>query len=216
MLERRFDVLIFDWDGTLYDSIDWIVDCLQQAAIESGLPTPPPAAAKSVIGLGLGEALQTLFPDTAESRVERLMDAYRRRYFSKTIRPEDLFDGVAAMLEQLRTEGFRLAIATGKARRGLDRALAGTGVRHLFDVTRCADETASKPNPAMIEQIIASLSVSRQRTVMIGDTTHDLAMANRAGIAAIAVASGAHTRQELVALRPMACLADLRELPRVI
>jgi phosphoglycolate phosphatase len=216
MTKRRFDVLIFDWDGTLFDSIEWIVDCLQQAADDSGIRKPSREAARSVIGLGLGEALQTLFPDQREEGLETLMDCYRRRYFAREISPADLFDGVPEMLEELRRQRFLLAVATGKARRGLDRALRGTGIAHVFSATRCADEAASKPHPAMLNQIIELLGVDRGQAVMIGDTTHDLQMAGNAGIAGIGVTCGAHRREELAALAPIACLGDVRELLSII
>ncbi len=205
-------MLIFDWDGTLFDSIDWIVDCLQQAAVDSGLPEPSQDAARSVIGLGLGEALQTLFPDQTQARLEKLMRCYRRRYFTKEIGPSDLFDGVAETLEELRNQGFLLAIATGKARRGLDRALRGTAIAHLFSATRCADEALSKPDPAMLNQILSLLRIDRHQAVMIGDTTHDLQMAGNAGIASIGVTCGAHRREQLAAFAPIACLGGVREL----
>lgn len=216
MRPRRFDVLIFDWDGTLFDSIDWIVDCLQQAASDSSIPAPPYEAAKAVIGLGLREALQVLFPEEAPHQLETLMNCYRQRYLAKEIDASDLFEGVTEMLYQLREREFLLAIATGKARLGLDRALRATGISHLFSATRCADESASKPHPAMLQQIIASLGGSGDRAVMIGDTTHDLQMAKNAEIAGIAVAGGAHSWDALAAMRPIACLSDIRELPLFI
>lgn len=216
MTKRHFDVLIFDWDGTLFDSIDWIVDCLRKAAADCGIPEPSHEAARSVIGLGLGEALQTLFPDEPRPRLENLMDGYRRRYFTKEISPSDLFDGVPETLEELRSQGFLLAIATGKARRGLDRALRGTAIAHLFSATRCADEAVSKPHPAMVNHIMWSLGIERRQAVMIGDTTHDLEMAGNAGIASIGVTCGAHRREQLAAFSPIACLGDVRELPAIV
>lgn len=216
MTGRRFDVLIFDWDGTLFDSVDWIVECLQQAATDSGVAMPTSETARSVIGLSLSAAMQTLFPDEPADRLEHLMDSYRRRYFTKEIKPGDLFDGVSDTLTELRNRGFLLAIATGKARQGLERALRGTDISDLFSATRCADETASKPHPAMVNEIIASLRTPRARAVMIGDTTHDLLMAGNAGIAGIGVTCGAHNRDTLAALRPLACLADVCGLPAIL
>lgn len=213
---RRFDVLIFDWDGTLFDSVDWIVDCLRQAAVECNIPEPAGDAARSVIGLGLHEAMQTLFPDEPAARLQQLMECYRRRYFDKEIGPSDLFDGVIDTLTQLRERGYRLAIATGKSRSGLDRAMQGTGTFGLFGATRCADETESKSHPAMIREILACLGADTRRAVMIGDTTHDLLMAANAGIAGIAVDSGAHSRAALAALNPLACLTNVNQLPTIV
>ena len=216
MTHRPFDVVIFDWDGTLVDSVDWIAECLQRAAQDTGLPEPSRQAAKSVIGLGLAEALQSLFPDESGAALERLMESYRQRYFTRQIGRDDLYEGVPETLEELREAGIALAIATGKARRGLDRALRETELAHLFSATRCADETASKPDPEMLEQLLGCLGVARDRAVMIGDTTHDLQMASNAGIAGIAVTGGAHPREQLAALGPWACLDDMRDLPELI
>lgn len=216
MTRFRFDAVIFDWDGTLVDSVDWIAECLQRAAEDTGLPEPGLCAAKSVIGLGLAEALQALFPGETPVALEQLMSNYRRRYLAREISRADLYQGVQDMLEELRDAGVTLAIATGKARKGLDRALRETELTHLFTATRCADETASKPNPKMLNQLVECLGVSRDRAVMIGDTTHDLQMALNAGMAGIGVAGGAHPKDKLVALRPWACLDDVRDLPRLI
>lgn len=216
MKQRRFDVVVFDWDGTLFDSVDWIVDCLQQAARDCHVPVPSRDAAKSVIGLGLAEALCTLFPAESKERLDALVACYRRRYLTREVTPRDLFEGVEEVLGELRSIGCELAIATGKARGGLERALRGTRVAHFFSATRCADETASKPDPAMLHQIIASSGVALDRAVMVGDTTHDLLMAAKAGIAGIAVTRGAHHREQLSALSPLACLDDLRELPALL
>lgn len=216
MMCRRFDAVIFDWDGTLVDSVDWIAECLQRAAEDVGLASPDRCAAKSVIGLGLSEALQNLFPDQSATGLEQLMWYYRRRYRAREISRVDLHEGVQEALEQLRDAGIKLAVATGKTRNGLDRALRGTDLAHLFTATRCADETASKPDPEMLHQLIDCLGVSRDRAMMIGDTTHDLQMALNAGIVGVAVTGGAHQRERLLALRPWACLDGVRGLPGLI
>lgn len=213
MMVRPFDLLVFDWDGTLLDSVDWIVECLQNAACESGLPVPTDAVARSVIGLSLDEALKAAFPGIDGERIGPLMDAYRRHFFTRQLTAADLFDGVSDMLGELRDAGFRLAIATGKARRGLDHALEQTGVGSLFETTRCADETASKPDPAMLYEILAVTGIAPHRTVMIGDSIHDLRMAANAGIAGIAVTSGANNRAELTDMNPLSCLNRVVELP---
>lgn len=216
MMKRRFDLLIFDWDGTLFDSVEWIVDCLQNAAVDCGLPAPEPDAARSVIGLGLLEALQTLFPGQPESRLEPLADRYRHHYLGKEVGPGDLFDDVPETLIEFRSRGYVLAIATGKGRQGLDRALRGTGIANLFSATRCADETASKPHPAMIHDLLTYLGSDKDRAVMIGDTTHDLQMAANAGIAGIGVDFGAHGRDRLNAFNPLVCVARVGDLLTIL
>jgi phosphoglycolate phosphatase len=144
------------------------------------------------------------------------MDAYRRHFFSKPLTPADLFDGVEDTLSDLRNRGFRLALATGKARMGLDRALRETGLLHCFEATRCADETASKPHPAMLHAILSATRAAADRAIMIGDSVHDLQMASNAGIAAIGVTCGANSREQLSELRPLACLSHVADLPAVL
>ncbi|MGY6213693.1 HAD-IA family hydrolase [Methylolobus aquaticus] len=216
MMVRRFDLLVFDWDGTLLDSVDWIVECLQNAALESGLPVPTDPVARSVIGLSLDEALKAAFPGMDGERIGPLMEAYRRHFFTRQLTAADLFDGVSDMLGELRDAGFRLAIATGKARRGLDHALEQTGVGPFFETTRCADETASKPDPAMLHEILAVTGIAPHRAVMIGDSIHDLRMAANAGIAGIAVTSGANNRAELTEMNPLGCLNRVVDLPAIL
>lgn len=211
-MKERFDLLVFDWDGTLFDSIDWIVTCLQQAAREVGCPIPDEAAARSVIGLSLSQAMRTLFPGADAAKTDRLITAYRNHYGTWNIGAEDLFDGVIDLLENLRAAGYKLAIATGKARQGLNHALTATAVAHLFDASRTADETASKPHPRMLFQLMEELAVPPERTLMIGDSLHDLRMAHNAGVSSVGVASGANSRDELLALEPLTCLQHPAEL----
>jgi phosphoglycolate phosphatase len=213
---RRFDLLIFDWDGTLLDSIDWIVTCIKQSAKETGLPVPSDDAARSVIGLSLDGALKRLFPGFPTEGLTPMVDAYRRHFFSRALTAADLFDGVEEALSELRGRGYRLAVATGKARRGLDQALRDTGLLGYFEPTRCADETASKPHPAMLYAILAETQAGLDRAVMIGDSIHDLAMASNAGMAAIGVTCGANSREQLSELKPLTCLGRVAELPLVV
>lgn len=211
-MKDRFDLLVFDWDGTLFDSIAWIVHCLQSAAEDCGLPRPGDSAARSVIGLGLREAMDHLFPAAPEGKAQILSQHYKRHFLAKPTTPEDLFDGVPELLDSLRDQGYRLAVATGKTRAGLDAALAATGLEDRFQITRCADETASKPDPKMLREIFAALGTSPERSVMIGDSVHDMRMAQNAGVAAIAVTCGANERHELQAFQPLACLSSTAEL----
>jgi phosphoglycolate phosphatase len=211
-MKNRFDLLIFDWDGTLIDSIDWIARCLQAAANDTRLETPNYQAAKNVIGLSIERATEALFPDANADEVLDLVARYERAYFSKQVSRDDLFSGVYDMLDTLKNAGFKLAIATGKTREGLDEALNATNTRDLFCITRCADETESKPHPLMLHEIMAHTQISPERTLMVGDSTHDLQMALNAGIAAIGVASGAHDSEQLKNYQPLHCFLQTTEL----
>lgn len=211
-MKHRFDLIIFDWDGTLVDSVDWIVQCIQAAALACGYAPPPSSAVKDIIGLSIENALITLFPDVALQDRQRIAADYAQRFFSKPIGPDDLFPGVEDMLRQLRRQGYRLAVATGKKSRGLSQAITGTGVGDLFCTTRCADQTASKPNPLMIDEIVAELGVSKNRTLMVGDSSHDMQMALNAEVASVAVTCGAHSAAILQQFSPLHCLSFPTEL----
>ena len=184
MARKQFDLIVFDWDGTLMDSTSAIVKCIQAAARDLGLPIPHDDDASHVIGLGLFEAMQTVMPGIDPDMYPRMVERYRYHYLTKD--PElVLFDGVREMLTELSQRGYFLAVATGKSRVGLNRALNAVGLLSLFHSTRCADETFSKPHPAMLQELTRELGQDLKRTVMIGDTTHDLLMANNAGAAGI-------------------------------
>ncbi|ATG92021.1 HAD-IA family hydrolase [Methylomonas koyamae] len=214
-MKNRFDLIIFDWDGTLMDSVDWIVHCIQQAAAECACDIPSAAAVKDIIGLSIDNATRQLFPGVDTETRQRLAEVYSKAFFSKQIGPTDLFPGVTAMLERLRGEGFRLAVATGKKRAGLDQAIRGTGVADLFCTTRSSDQTASKPDPLMVAEILAELGIDKQRALLVGDSSHDMQMAANAGVAAAGVTCGAHSRETLQQYKPLLCLdypTDLLEL----
>ncbi len=196
MKPKRFDLLIFDWDGTLMDSAGVIAACIQAAARDMDLPIPSREEASHVIGLGLREALEHIFPGLAEARHPVLADHYRRHFLGQD-HEIPLFEGARELIEELRGRGFLLAVATGKARRGLDRVFAHTGLAPFFHASRTADETYSKPHPAMIEELLEELSVPAARALMIGDTSHDLEMARNAGIASLAAGFGAHPAENL-------------------
>ena len=190
-LPRTFDLVVFDWDGTLFDSTALITRCIQAACVDVGVPRPSDEQASYVIGMGLIEALQHAAPGLARERYPELGARYRHHY---TARQHEVmfFDGALAMLEALKSRGHLLAVATGKSRRGLDDALNSSALRGLFDATRTADETASKPDPRMLHELMNDLVVGPERTLMIGDTTHDLQLALNAGVASIGVSYGAH------------------------
>ena len=211
MARKQFDLIVFDWDGTLMDSTSAIVKCIQAAARDLGLPIPRDDDASHVIGLGLHEAMQAVMPNIDPSFYPKMVERYRIHYLSKH-HELVLFEGVRDMLNEMSQEGYFLAVATGKSRVGLNRALNAVGLLSLFDATRCADETFSKPHPAMLQELTRELGQDLKRTVMIGDTTHDLLMASNAGAAGVAVQYGAHPVDQLHACKPMYSAATVGQL----
>ncbi len=199
---RRFDLIAFDWDGTLFDSTQIIVRCIQRAVADVGGAVPTDQAASYVIGMGLMQALAHAAPDVPESRYPELGNRYRHHYQAHQ-NDLALFDGVLPMLDDLKARQHWLAVATGKSRRGLDEVLQTVQLRRLFDGSRTADETAGKPDPRMLHELMAQMGVSRERTLMVGDTTHDLQMAVNAGCASVAVSYGAHQPDTFDALEPL-------------
>lgn len=215
-MNKPFDLIIFDWDGTLVDSIDWIVHCMQEAAIECGCTVPDRSAARGIIGLSIERAMETLFPGIDASIREQLIRSYSQRFFTRQFQREDLFVGVYEMLDKFKMAGYKLAVATGKKNAGLLEAMTATEVTDLFDTTRSADQTASKPDPRMIDEIVAELRVDKGRVLMVGDSVHDLQMARNAGVTAVAVACGAHDREMLEQYRPWLCLSRTSALAGAI
>lgn len=205
-MARQFDLVVFDWDGTLMDSAGAIVRSITAACGDLGIAPPPEERARHVIGLGLHDALRYAVPGLPPADYPRMADRYRHHYLASD-HELALFDGALEMMEWLKASQVLLAVATGKSRKGLDRALGHSGLGAVFHATRCADECFSKPHPAMLEELMEELGTTPQRTVMIGDTTHDLQMARNAGVAGVAVSFGAHPRSALEAEQPLACLA---------
>lgn len=208
---RRFDLIAFDWDGTLFDSTALIVRCIQAACRDLGVPVPGPEQAAYVIGLGLHDALQHAVPGLPAERYPELGLRYRHHYFAKQ-HEITLFDGTLEMLRALKTRHHWLAVATGKTRRGLDEALASTQLQGLFDASRTADETFSKPHPRMLQELMATFGVDPERTLMIGDTTHDLQLARNAGAPSVGVSYGAHDAASFDALEPLFVAHSTAEL----
>nr|WP_189672449.1 HAD-IIIA family hydrolase [Pseudomonas sp. SWRI154] len=198
-------MLIFDWDGTLANSIGRIVESMHIAADRTGFARRDDYAVKGIIGLGLPEAIRSLYPDIDDDGLVVFRQHYADHYIALEAEPSPLFDGVADTLQLLRDEGYRMAVATGKARRGLDRVLKAHGWDDYFDITRAADETASKPHPLMLEQILAHCDVQAGQALMVGDSSFDLQMARNAGMSSVAVSYGAQTIEALKAFEP--CLA---------
>ena len=211
MAKKQFDLIVFDWDGTLMDSTSTIVKCIQAAAKDLGLPVPDNKAASYVIGLRLQDAMEAAVPGVDPKFYPRMVERYRHHYLNKD-NDLALYDGIREMLMELSQQGYFLAVATGKSRVGLNRALNAVKLLSLFDATRCADETFSKPHPAMLHELTRELGQDMRRTVMIGDTTHDLQMAVNAGAAGIAVHYGAHSSAELKALNPLYAADTVSEL----
>ena len=208
----RYRLIVFDWDGTLLDSASGIAESIQLAAADMGLPVPDRERASHVIGLGLHDSLRHAVPALPESGYGEFIEHYRRHFLARE-EAMTLFPGVPELLQDLRSRGHHLAVATGKSRKGLDRALAATGLGPLFAATRCGDETQPKPHPAMLLELLRELESDAGSALMIGDTSHDLLMATNAGVDAVAVSSGAHSADALRSFAPRACLPNVAELP---
>ena len=208
---RNFDLLAFDWDGTLMDSAAAIAASLQSACRDLDLPVPHEEHARYVIGLGLNDAMAHILPGLDPAQYPRVVERYRV-HFLKHDAGTSLFPGAAETVAALHEAGFLLAVATGKSRRGLDRALGTTGLKRYFHATRCSDEGHSKPHPGMLQGLMEELGASRERTLMIGDTTHDMEMARAAGVRRLAVAYGAHAKDTLLGYDPEACVDDFEGL----
>jgi len=208
---RRFRLLVFDWDGTLVDSTAIISGAIQRACCDLGLPPPADAAARFVIGLGLADALRQVAPTLAPAEYPRLTERYREHYLARDAEIP-LFKGAREMLDELDAHGFLLAVATGKSRVGLARALKHQGLERRFVASRCADEGFPKPHPDMLVTLMEHCGADPSETLMIGDTSHDLELARNAGASAVAVTYGAHTAESLVAFAPLAMVSSIAEL----
>lgn len=219
--ERRgYRLVIFDWDGTLMDSEQRIVAAIQQAARETGLPVLDARTCASIIGLSLTQAIRTLYPEASPDQVSRLAEAYSHHFLEESLVPMHLFEGAVELLEALKARGVMLAIATGKSRHGLDRVLAETGLAGYFDITRTPVEAASKPDPLMLRQILEESGIPLAQSLMVGDTSFDMEMAQRIGMDRVAVSFGVHDAEALDRYEPLAhfhSLDALRQwlLPRV-
>ena len=207
-----YKLIVFDWDGTLMDSEDRIVASASAALSDLCLPPLPRDRIRNIIGLGLKEAAEALLPGRSESFYGQYIDRYRHHFLEADTTPMPLFEGVTETLVDLHGQGWLLAVATGKSRRGLNRAFEETGLGELFVASRCADEAPSKPHPGMLEELMEELGVSPQETLMVGDTEYDLQMALNAGTSAVAVCYGVHERQRLLEFSPLACLQAIGEL----
>jgi phosphoglycolate phosphatase len=210
----RPELVIFDWDGTLMDSVGQIVASLLWAAEQQGLSLTETAAA-NIIGLGLPEAMAVLFPDHPHLR-EPIQADYSSHYVANSLNGTRLFAGIEPILDQLQAAGVRLAVATGKSRIGLDRVLDQSQTHAYFEVTRCAGETRSKPDPQMLSEILQVTGLSAAQCIMVGDTTYDLEMAARIGMPSIGVTYGVHDAQTLQPHQPLAMVDSVDDLGRVL
>ncbi len=209
-------LIVFDWDGTLMDSEAQIVDCMRQAAEDMGWEPRDAAAVREIIGLGLPQAVAKLYPRQDAVGLRAMADRYRDRFLSDDLERSALFEGALEVLDELAADGYLLAVATGKGRRGLDRVLDATGLDGLFHATRCADETQSKPHPAMLHELMEELGAMPDETLMVGDTEFDMRMARNARVMPLPVSYGAHDIERLRPYAPGAHLDDIRELPRLL
>ncbi|MFC7419649.1 HAD-IA family hydrolase [Iodobacter arcticus] len=210
-MPKQFDLLVFDWDGTLMDSTGTIARAIQSAFADVGLAVPTDIEARYVIGYGMQEAMQYLAPDAKPEQITEVVNIYRRHYLAQD-QEVTLYDGVMESLPLFIEAGFQLAVATGKSRAGLDRVLASTGLGGFFKVTRTADEAFSKPHPAMLHYILDKCHIDASRALMIGDTTHDLQLAQNAGTQSVALTYGAHKLPELLTCKPLAHFDDFHAL----
>lgn len=208
-----YRLLVFDWDGTLVDSIGTIVECTRTTLSELELSVPAEPTLRGVIGLGLRETIDVIVPDCTDEIYDQIVLTYRKHWFGTFQKQTRLFDGARETLDSLRQLGYGLAVATGKSRRGLEGELASTGIQGHFLATRTATEARSKPHPQMLLDLLEELGTSPGEALMIGDTSYDLEMAREAGVAALGVTSGGHDVDELGRLDPLATLSGVRDLP---
>lgn len=215
-MNHQYKLLIFDWDGTLCDSVTTISTCIQHAAKQQGLPIPSFAEASNIIGLGLKEAVTYLFPNADDEVIAAVVQSYSSYYREKNAGPTDFFPHVLEVLAEIKQSGYLIAVATGKSRAGLNRAFAASDIEDLFHDSRCADETASKPNPLMLAELLDKFGVSADQALMVGDTEFDLDMAQQINMPRLGVTYGAHAKNRLLKFEPIACIDCFSDLVKYI
>lgn len=211
-MNKKYKLIIFDWDGTLMDSAQHITSCMCAAITELGAEPKTDKQIRNIIGLGLEEAILGLYKDADSHFIQQIADSFREHFLFKDKTPSPLFEGTNKVLESLKSQGYYLAIATGKSRRGLDKVLADTGCNEFFPLTRCADETFSKPHPQMLHELLTDYNMSSEDAIMIGDSEYDLQMANNATMDSLAVSYGVHDLSRLLEQKPLGhvhCVTDI-------
>ena len=209
---KPYDLIVFDWDGTVMDSEHRIVTCMQRAGADTLSSIPTDAEVREIIGLGMQEAVARLWPEADEDAVQKIIEAYRVHWLGDQIPDSELFEGAAETIEALTDRGYLLAVATGKSRRGLDRVLDESGLARYFHMTRCADEAHSKPHPQMLQDILTDLNTEPNKALVVGDTEYDIQMAANAKVDAVGVSYGAHDQQRLIDCGAKTILHSLTEL----
>lgn len=216
MKNKKYELIIFDWDGTIIDSQAHILSSMKKALSELSLNIPGEDELRHIIGLSLDRAIQALFPELDELKVQRVADAYRKYFFADSSETSELFDGAADIIRDLHASGYYLAVATGKGRRGLDIALDKTGLSHYFHITRCADETRSKPDPMMLDEILTDLDLDVNQAIMVGDTSYDIDMAVNIRMDSVAVTYGMHDRPHLENSHPTYLIDSINQLSQFV
>ncbi|MBT3204367.1 MAG: HAD-IA family hydrolase [Gammaproteobacteria bacterium] len=216
MTNKKYDLIIFDWDGTIIDSEAHIIQTLQMAISDEGLSMPTVQNIRHIIGLSLSKAIEVLFPNLAKETIQRVADGYRTHFFKETTAASELFDGVADVIKDLHAHGYYLAVATGKGRHGLDMALQSSGLEPFFHITRCADETRSKPDPLMLDEILTDLDLESSKAIMVGDTSFDMDMANNIKMDSIAVTYGMHDKKHLENSNPTHFIDAINQLSQYV
>ena len=210
-MSKEFDLIVWDWDGTLADSTGMITNAIVTAAEQVGLPTLDPHAARNIIGLGLRESIHALYGDIPAEKAQALAQQYTANYYAGEA-AIPLFEGAKDLIVELNRRGFKLAVATGKGRRGLNLALQHCGLAQYFHATRTVDECFSKPHPQMIDEIMDFCVVRPERTLMIGDSSYDLQMAENAGVQGVAVTFGAQSRDKLLGYNSIEIFDEFKDL----
>jgi phosphoglycolate phosphatase len=216
MNPKKYELIIFDWDGTIIDSQAHIIETMMRAIADANLPLPTMEEIRHIIGLSLDGAISTLFPELSAQDVDQVAQLYREHFFASSDQPSPLFSGVAETIQDLHASGYYLAVATGKGRRGLDMALKTTGLEPYFHVTRCADETQSKPHPQMLDEILTDLDLEAEQALMVGDTSYDMDMAGNIRMDCVAVTYGMHDREHLERSKPTFFIDSIDQISQFI
>lgn len=216
MNSKKYELIIFDWDGTIIDSQAHIISSMKNAVADEGLLVPDDEQVRHIIGLSLNTAIETLIPDIQSETVARIAEHYRKHFFAEAAEYSELFNGVPEIIRDLHASGYYLAVATGKGRRGLDIALKKTGLQPYFHITRCADETRSKPDPMMLDEILTDLELEANQAIMVGDTSYDIDMAGNINMDCVAVTYGMHDKKHLENSHPTYFIDSISQLSQFV